>query len=60
MAVTLNLPSSPQNNDVVYIKFTQTVSTVTYANGTVVDGITAPSAGGLVVLTYDAGTTSWY
>lgn len=60
LAVTLNLPSSPQNNDVVYIKFTQTVSTVTYANGTVVDGITAPSAGGLVVLTYDAGTTSWY
>ena len=60
LAVTLNLPSSPQNNDVVYIKFTQTVSTVTYANGTVVDGITAPTAGGLVVLTYDSGTTSWY
>lgn len=60
LAVTLNLPSSPVNNDVVYIKFTQTVSTVTYANGTVVDGITAPSAGGLVVLTYDSGTTSWY
>lgn len=60
LAVTLNLPSSPANNDVVYIKFTQTISTVTYANGTVVDGITAPTAGGLVVLTYDGGTTSWY
>ncbi len=60
VAVTLNLPSSPSNNDVVYIKFTQTVSTVTYANGTVVDGITAPTAGGLVVLTYDSGSTSWY
>lgn len=60
LALTVNLPSSPVNNDVVYIKFTQNVTTVTYANGTVVDGITAPTAGGLTVLTYDSGTTSWY
>lgn len=60
LALTVNLPSSPANNDVVYIKFTQTISTVTYANGTVVDGITAPTAGGLTVLVYDSGTTSWY
>lgn len=60
VAITLNLPSSPANNDVVYIKFTQTVSTVTYANGTVVDGITAPTAGGIVILTFDSGSTSWY
>lgn len=60
LALTINLPSTPANNDVVYIKFTQTVTTVTYANGTVVDGITGPAAGGLVVLTYDSGTTSWY
>lgn len=60
LALTVNLPSSPVNNDVVYIKFTQTVSTVTYGNGTVVDGITAPTAGGLTILTYDSGTTSWY
>lgn len=60
LALTVNLPSSPANNDVVYIKFTQTISTVTYGNGTVVDGITAPTAGGLTVLTFDSGTTSWY
>lgn len=60
LALTVNLPSSPINNDVVFIKFTQNVTTVTYANGTVVDGITAPTAGGLTVLTYDAGTASWY
>lgn len=59
-ALTVNLPSSPSNNDVVYIKYTQAITIVTYGNGTVVDGITAPSAGGLVMLTYDAGTTSWY
>lgn len=60
LALTVNLPSSPANNDAVYIKFTQTISTVTYANGTVVDGITAPTAGGLTILIYDSGTTSWY
>lgn len=60
VALTVNLPSSPANNDVVYIKFTQTISTVTYGNGTVVDGITAPTAGGLTILTFDSGTSSWY
>jgi GDSL-like Lipase/Acylhydrolase family len=60
LALTVNLPSSPANNDCVYIKFTQTVSTVTYGNGTVVDGITAPTAGGLTVLVYDSTNNSWY
>lgn len=60
LALTVNLPSSPANNDVVYIKFTQNVTTVTYGNGTVVDGITAPTAGGLTVLTYDQTNNSWY
>lgn len=60
LALTVNLPSTPSNNDVVYIKTTQAITTVTYANGTVVDGIASPVAGGLVVLTYDSGTTSWY
>ncbi len=60
LALTVNLPSSPLNNDVVYLKFTQAVTTVTYANGTVVGGIVGPVAGTLVVLTYDSATTSWY
>lgn len=60
LALTVNLPSSPANNDCVFIKFTQNVTTVTYGNGTVVDGITAPTAGGLTVLVYDSVTTSWY
>lgn len=60
LALTVTLPSSPANNDCVFIKFTQNVTTVTYSGGTVVDGITAPTAGGLTVLTYDSGTTSWY
>lgn len=60
LALTVTLPSSPANNDVVYIKFTQNVTTVTYAGGTVVDGITAPTAGGLTVFTYDGASSSWY
>lgn len=60
LALTVNLPSTPANNDVVYIKYTQAITTVTYGNGTVVDAITAPAAGGLVLLIYDSGTTSWY
>lgn len=60
LALTVNLPSSPANNDVVYIKFTQTISTVTYGNGTVVDGISGPISGGLVILAFDSSSNSWY
>lgn len=60
VALTVTLPSSPSNNDCVFVKYTQSVTTVTYNGGTVVDGITAPTAGGLIVLVYDSGTTSWY
>lgn len=60
VTLTVSLPASPANNDTVFIKFTQNVTTVTYSGGTVVDGITAPTAGGLIVLVYDSGTTSWY
>lgn len=60
LALTVNLPSTPSNNDVVYIKYTKSITTVTYGNGTVVDGIASPVGGGFMVLSYDAGTTSWY
>jgi len=58
--LTVNFPSSPANNDRVEIKFTQAITAITYSNGTVVDGITAPTAGGYYKYTYDSGTTSWY
>lgn len=60
VALTVTLPASPVNNDVVYIKYTQAVTTVTYTGGTVIDGIVSPAAGGVVVLTYDGNTASWY
>lgn len=58
--LTVALPSSPANNNIVYIKYTQAVTSVTYSGGTVVGSTGAAVVGGLVVLTYDAVTTSWY
>lgn len=58
--LTVNLPSSPADNDRVEIKYTQAVTTVTYGNGTVVDGIASPISGQLVVLVYDSSAGKWY
>lgn len=60
LALTVNLPSSPVNNDVVYVKFTQAVGTVTYSNGTVLGGLVSPIIGSVVVFTYDQTTSTWY
>lgn len=60
LALTVNLPASPVNNDIVTIKFTQAVTTVTYSGGTVADGITSPVAGGFITYTYDSGASTWY
>lgn len=59
---TLNIymPVSPVNGDCVKIKFTNSVETVTYLNGTVVCGNTAPIADTLVTLTYDLTSNKWF
>lgn len=59
LALTVNLPAS-LNNDLVYIKFTQNITTLSYTGGTVSDAITAPTVGSLIVLVYDSGTNIWY
>lgn len=58
--LTITLPSSPANNDVVYVKFTQAVAAVTYSGGTVLGGLAAPIVGSVVVFTYDSSTSTWY
>lgn len=61
LALTVTLPASPSNNDVVQIKYTQSVSTVTYSGGTVVGGLTSATGGTAVTtLVYDSGTNKWY
>ena len=59
-SLTLTLPSSPQNNDVVVIKFTKAISTVGYSGGTVATVITSAQAGSIWTLTYDTATSTWY
>lgn len=58
--LTITLPSSPANNDEVIIKFTQTVTTITYSGGTIAGGVSTQSAGTMVTLTFDSGTSAWY
>ncbi len=59
-SLTVALPSSPSDNDVVLIKFVKAVTAVAYSGGTVADGNAAPAAGTLLTLTFDAATATWY
>jgi len=58
--LTLTMPSSPVQNDVVDLKFTQPVTTLIYSGGTVVTGPSSATSGQAVTLTYDSTTSSWY
>jgi hypothetical protein len=58
LALTLNLPSSPADNDVVEIKSIQGVTTITYTGGTVAAPITTSVIGTYIKLVYSGGT--WY
>lgn len=58
--LTLTLPSSPANNDVIYIKYTQAISSITYSGGTIVGVPASSTAGSLNILTYDSATGYWY
>lgn len=60
LALTINLPSIAVNGDVIQIKYTQPVSTVTYTGGTVVGAISSVAVGQLIVLVYNSATSSWY
>lgn len=61
LTLTINLPSSPANNDCVFIKFTQAVTTtLTFSGGTVGETIPLPIAGSLIILTYDTSSNTWY
>lgn len=60
LALTLNFPSSPANNDVVEVKFDKGITTVSYSGGTIVGGITTAALGDYVKFVYDSGTSTWY
>lgn len=60
LALTITLPSSPSNNDVVEFKFTKAITTVSYSGGTVAAPLTSPIAGSFLKWVYDSGTSTWY
>ena len=60
---TVTMPANPNNGDVVYIKFTQLITTLTYsiATGSVVASPTTITANQPAwILTYNSAKTSWY
>jgi hypothetical protein len=58
--LTMTLPSTPANNDIIYLTFTQAITTITYSGGTVAGGRTSAAIGNQWHLTYDSGTSTWY
>jgi hypothetical protein len=60
---TINLPSAPSDNDKVYIKLTNAITTITWGNGTLAgsqSSLTSGAAGQIYIFTYDSGTSKWY
>lgn len=58
--LTIAMPSSPNDKDNVFIKFTQDITAVTYTGGTVIAGLISPVAGNFQILTWDASNSSWF
>ena len=57
--LTIALPGSPADNDRVYLKFTQIITTLSFSGGTVV-GFPTVTAGLNTFITYNSGTSTWY
>lgn len=58
-SLVVAFPTSPANNDIIRIKYTQTITSLTYT-GTVVGAPTTVTQGTFIEYTYDLSTTSWY
>ncbi len=58
--LTINFPSSPANGDFIEITPKETITAVTFANGTLVKAVTTLTANGYYKFTYYSTNTSWY
>lgn len=58
--LTISFPPVAANNDIIFIKTTKSIATISYSGATVADGITSATAGALIMYTYDSGTSTWY
>ena len=60
LSLTIALPVSPANGDVLEFKFINGITTVTYTGGTVAAPLTNPVIGQLVKYVYDTTNTKWF
>lgn len=58
--LTIALPSSPLNNDVINFTATQIISAITYSGGTVVGGLLSTTVGQQWHLTFNSSNSTWY
>jgi hypothetical protein len=61
--LTISIPSYTPllgDNDKIYFKFTQAISSISFTGGTVVAAPSSITAGQQFHLTYDSATNSWY
>lgn len=59
-ALTINLPSSPQDGDTVEISSTQIVTALTLSGGTIIGALTSMVVGGFAVYEYNSDSSQWF
>lgn len=59
LALTVNMPSNPQDGDEVSITSTQAITGVTMGGGTIVGNLTSLTLGGFGAFSYNASLSSW-
>ena len=60
LSLTIALPASPADGDVLEFKFINGITTVTYTGGTVAAPLTNPVIGQLVKYVYDTTNAKWF
>lgn len=59
LALTVNMPSSPQDGDEVNISTSQVITGVTMANGSIINALTSLVLGGFATYVYSTTVGSW-
>lgn len=60
VALTVSLPSSPQDGDTVEISSSQIVTGLTMNNGTIIGALTTMAVGTFAAYRYSADATKWF
>lgn len=60
LALTVTLPASPTDGDIVTIGTSQAVTTLTMNGGTIVGGLSTLSIASFATYVYNSDSTTWY